>query len=124
MTRRARSRPAARRSRERGVASLEFLVLGPFVLLVGFLVWQLAVGAWAAVSANEAARAAARAATLGEDPHAAARDALPEGLRDHRVLGGRSGDGYRYTVEVDVPAFSWVGLDPVSRTVEMPAELP
>lgn len=109
---------------ERGTASLEFLALGPFVLLVGFIVWQLAIGGWAAVSANEAARAAARAATLGGDPGAAAHDALPQGLRHYRLLGGRSGDGYRYTVEVEVPAFSWVGLDPVSRTVEMPAELP
>lgn len=113
-----------RRRSEHGTASLEFLALGPFVLLVGFLVWQLAVGAWAATSANEAARAAARAASLGQDPGRAAERALPGGLRNHTLTGGRSGDGYRYTVRVEVPAFSAVGLDPVSRTVVMPAERP
>ncbi|MBR7742633.1 pilus assembly protein [Phycicoccus sp. BSK3Z-2] len=110
--------------RERGTASLEFMVLVPFLLLVAFLVWQLAIGGWAAVSANEAARAAARAATLGDDPRAAAEDALPGPLRDFRLSGGRAGDGYSYTVEVEVPAFTAIGLDPVSRTVDMPAELP
>lgn len=112
------------RRRERGTASLEFVALAPLVLIVGFMVWQLGVGGWAAVSANEAARAAARAATLGEDPGDAAESALPAGLRDFTLTGGRSGDGYRYTVKVEVPAFSFIGLDPVSRTVVMPAEGP
>ncbi|GIL35658.1 pilus assembly protein [Phycicoccus jejuensis] len=112
------------RRRERGTASLEFVALAPFVLLVGFMVWQLAVGAWAATSANEAARAAARAASLGQDPGSAAARALPDGLRRHTLVGGRSGDGFRYTVRVEVPTFSAIGLDPVSRTVEMPAERP
>ncbi|MGL4176576.1 MAG: TadE/TadG family type IV pilus assembly protein [Dermatophilaceae bacterium] len=108
---------------ERGVASLEFMVLAPFVMLVAFVAWQLAIGGWAALSANEAARAAARAASLGEDPQSAAREALPSGLRKFQLTGGRSGDGYSYTVHVEVPAFSAVGLDPVSRTVDMPAPL-
>ncbi|MGL4743593.1 MAG: TadE/TadG family type IV pilus assembly protein [Dermatophilaceae bacterium] len=108
---------------ERGVASLEFMVLAPVVLLVAFVAWQLAIGGWAALSANEAARAAARAASLGQDPQNAARDALPSGLRTFRLTGGRVGDGYSYTVRVDVPAFSAVGLRPVSRTVDMPAPL-
>ena len=113
------------RRRERGTAAVEFMVLGPFVLLVAFLAWQLAVAGWAAASANEAARAAARAASLGQDPQQAARDALPGGLGDDvSITGGRRGDGYSYTVSVGVPAFTAVGLDPVRRTVDMPAELP
>lgn len=102
---------------------MEFMVLAPLVLLVAFVAWQLAIGGWAAVSANEAARAAARAASLGEDPQSAARDALPPGLRNFQLSGGRSGDGYSYTVRVSIPTFSAVGLDPVSRTVDMPADL-
>ncbi|NHA69462.1 TadE/TadG family type IV pilus assembly protein [Phycicoccus flavus] len=109
---------------ERGTASLEFLALAPMVMVVAFMTWQLAVGGWAAVSANEAARAAARAATVGQSPDAAAQDSLPAGLKDHTLTGGRSGDGYTYTVSVAVPAFTVLGLDPVERTVSMPAENP
>jgi hypothetical protein len=103
---------------------LEFMALAPVVLVIAFIAWQLAIGGYAALSANEAARAAARAASLGEDPQSAAEDALPAGLKDFQLTGGRAGDGYSYTVRVEVPAFSRVGLDPVSRTVDMPAPNP
>lgn len=105
---------------ERGVASLEFLALVPLMLTVAFMVWQLAIGGYAAVSANEAARAAARAASLDQDAYAAAQAALPSGL-DADVSGGRRGNGYSYTVSVDVPMFTRLGLGPVRRTVDMPA---
>lgn len=105
---------------ERGLASLEFLAVVPLMLTVAFMVWQLGVAGYAAVSANEAARAAARAASLDQDADAAAQAALPDGL-DASVSGGRAGNGYSYTVRVDVPLFTRLGLGSVSRTVDMPA---
>ncbi|MBK8730810.1 MAG: hypothetical protein IPM00_16350 [Tetrasphaera sp.] len=101
------------------MASLEVVGIVPFVLFVAFLVWQLAVGGYAAVYANEAARNAARAASLKQDAVAAGLATLPAGLTG-TVSGGKSGDGYRYTVTVQVPRFTKVILGPVSRTVTMP----
>lgn len=114
-----RPRRTAERGPEGGVASLELLGIVPLMLFMAFVAWQLAIGGYAAVYANEAARSAARAATLDQDPVAAGLDTLPAGL-DGTVTGGRVGDGYRYTVKVQIPTFTMVGLGPVSRSVTMP----
>jgi hypothetical protein len=81
-----------------GQASVELLATIPAVLIVGLLVWQLAIAGHAAWAAANAARVAARAATVQGDAERAARSALPAGLeRGLRVR--RTGDG---TVEVGV----------------------
>ena len=81
------------RREERGQASVELVAVLPFVLLVGALVWQLALAGHTAWMSAHAARAGARADAVGRDPRAAARSALPRELRrglrvEHPPAGG------------------------------------
>jgi TadE-like protein len=87
--------------RERGQASVELVAVLPAVLLIGALVWQLALaGQTASLTAN-AARVAARAEAVGANAGAAARSALPRSLeRSVEVKPARAG---RVRVSVAVP---------------------
>ena len=84
-------RPAPRHG-DAGQASVELLATVPAVLIVGLLVWQLALAGHAAWACANAARVAARAGAVGRDARAAARSALPRhlrhGLRVHESSGG------------------------------------
>jgi TadE-like protein len=77
---------------ERGQASVELVAMLPVVLLVGALVWQLALAGHTAWLTAHAARAAARAEKVGRSPAEAARSALPRsleaGLGIERIEGG------------------------------------
>ncbi|MFT3875679.1 MAG: TadE/TadG family type IV pilus assembly protein [Propioniciclava sp.] len=108
--------------RERGTAALEFVAGAPILMLVGAIALQFGLVGWTALSTHDAARAAARAASLGHSPQAAAAGALPGGLSPVSVTGSRVGDGYSYTVTVSVPSIVPIfNLGHVSRTVDMPA---
>ena len=73
----------------------------PAVLLIGAVVWQLAITGHAAWMSAHAARAAARAESVGRDGRQAARSALPRGLeRGLRVEQRTAG---RVTVKVRIP---------------------
>ena len=65
---------------ERGQASIELVAALPLVVLLGALVWQLALAGQAAWLTAGAARSAARAEIVGRSPAAAARSALPQSL--------------------------------------------
>ena len=73
----------------------------PAVLLVGLLVWQLALAGHAAWATANAARVAARAATVDRDVAKAARSALPKTLE--RGLRVRRRDDGLVEVGVRVP---------------------
>ena len=92
---------AQERKSERGQASVELLAVLPAALLVVLAAWQLVLAGQAAWLAANAARVAARAQTVGYDPEAAARSALPSYLR--RDLRVRSGGSERVRVAVTVP---------------------
>lgn len=110
-----------RHRRDRGSASLEFVAMLPILLFAGMAALQLGVAGWATTSATDAARAAARAASLGENPSAAAQGALPGGLTATSVTGGKLGNGYSYTVTVEIPDLvPFLTPGQVSRTVDMP----
>lgn len=114
--------PRTRRDRQRGTASLELVAGLPFLLLAGVVAAQFGLVGWTAISASDAARAAARAASLGQNPHAAAQDALPQGISLVSVSGGKSGQGYSYTVTVATPAIVPIlDLGNLSRQADMPA---
>jgi hypothetical protein len=72
----------------------------PFVLLVGAIVWQLALVGHAAWMAAQAARAGARAAVVGHSATAAARSSLPGSLERGLKVDSDSG---RVRVRVRVP---------------------
>jgi hypothetical protein len=68
---------AARRSEERGQASIELAVLAPLLVVVALGAAQLLAAGAAAALADHAAEAGAVALLQGADPAAAARAAVP-----------------------------------------------
>jgi|UPI000691B9F8 Flp pilus assembly pilin Flp len=66
---------------EDGQAAVELVALLPALVAIAMLCWQALVAGEAWWLAGAAARDAARAEALGADPRAAARAALPGGLR-------------------------------------------
>lgn len=87
--------------RQRGQASVETVVLVPVLVALTFAVWQAALAGWALVSAESAARAAARAALAGSPPRPAALAALPGSMRPGAQVEDSSGT---VTVRVRIPA--------------------
>jgi hypothetical protein len=92
---------------ERGQAAVELVAVVPLVLLVGAVVWQLALAGHAAWLTANAARAAARADSVGRDVRGAARSALPSSLeRDLEVRRLRAG-GVRVSVRLPLLLRAW-----------------
>ena len=103
-----------------GQASVEMVAALPLLVLVGAIVWQLALAGHSAWMCAHAARAAARAEAVGGDGEAAARSALPRslerGLRVERPEGG----AVRIHVRVPLIASRWGGPITVSATAALP----
>jgi hypothetical protein len=89
------------RHSQRGQASVELLGALPLVLLAGLAAWQLVLAGHTLWLSAHAARAAARADAVGEDPSRAARSALPSSLERGLRVTRRPGGGI--TVRVRVP---------------------
>jgi hypothetical protein len=87
--------------RERGQASIETVALVPALVLLTLALWQAVMAGWALVSAESAARAAARAALAGSSPRPAALAALPGGMRNGAGVRITPGG---VTVRVHIPA--------------------
>jgi pilus assembly protein CpaE len=87
---------------ERGQASVEFLGVLPAALLVVLVAWQFLLAGHASWLAGNAARVAARAQSVGDDPAQAARRALPSYLRRHLEVASDEPRG-RVQVRVRVP---------------------
>jgi hypothetical protein len=104
------------RTADGGTASLELVGLLPLVVIVVSLALQYAAVVFVAHSADDAARQAARALSLGRDPTGAAKAVLPPGL-DVQVRSGGSG---RVTVQVEVPRLSPLPQKTVTRSAVMP----
>jgi hypothetical protein len=86
---------------ESGQASVESVALVPLVLLAATVAWQLVLTGHTLWLCAHAARAAARAEVVGEDPARAARSALPRSLE--RDLSVRRLDDGGVRVELRVP---------------------
>jgi len=102
---------------ERASVSIEVVALVPVLVLVALLVLQLGVAGWTTSQTEEAARAAARAHSLGQDPEAAAERALP-GALDVLDLWV---NGDTVTVKVEVPRVSILPKFTVTREVSIPS---
>jgi hypothetical protein len=85
--------------REEGTASVEMVAAIPFLLLAILVAAQVALAGHALWSAGVAARAGARAALVGRDAGAAARQALPPAMRE----GAEVDDGDGVSVQVVIP---------------------
>ena len=79
----------------------------PFVLLVGALVWQLALAGHTAWLTANAARAAARAETVGGSAAGAARSALPRSLEDELEVKRLGRGAVRVSVRVPLLLRGW-----------------
>ena len=77
------------------------MAIVPLVLVVGVVLWQLALAGHAAWACANAARVAARAEAVGQDAERAARSALP-GYLEPGLEVSRHGSGAT-RVEVGVP---------------------
>ncbi len=86
---------------ERGQASVELLGAIPAVLLVGVLLWQLALAGHTLWLCANAARVAARAEAVGRSGKTAARSALPRSLE--RGFEFRRETSGRVRVRLQVP---------------------
>jgi hypothetical protein len=92
---------------QRGQASVEFVAMVPFVLLIGAVVWQLTLAGHTAWLTANAARAAARADTVGRDAAAAARSALPRSLEGGLEVRRLREGGVRVSVPVPLLLRRW-----------------
>lgn len=79
-----RRRPT--RDGERGQAAVELVILAPLLVAIVLAVAQLLAAGAAAELAGHAAEAGAVALLQGEDPRAAARDAVPRWSRARMVV--------------------------------------
>jgi len=113
--------------RDRGVASLEYLGMLPFLLLVALAGIQLGLAAYCAEQAGTAARTAARTAAESVphgDPAQAGRDAVSGWVNPRIGLTDADPDAVKATATVDVPSvlpgISVFG--PIHRSATMPKE--
>src|SRR2546423_7380113 len=90
-----------------GQASVELVAALPFVLLIGLVLWQLALAGQAAWLCANAARVAARAEAVGRDGGAAARSAVPAGLRAGLKVGRDESGRVRVRMPVPVVVRRW-----------------
>lgn len=90
---------ASRAHREDGTASVEMVAVVPFLLLAVLVAAQIGLAGEALWSAGVAARAGARAALVGGDVEAAARQALPSAMQD----GAEVSAGDAVSVRVGIP---------------------
>lgn len=84
--RRVRSRACASARGEEGQAAVEIVVLAPLLLAIVLAAAQLLAAGAAAELADHAAEAGAVALLQGEDPKAAAREAVPRWSRKRMVV--------------------------------------
>src|SRR3954451_6862097 len=113
------SRPRIRSARERGQASVELLAALPAVLLVGALVWELALAGQAAWLCANAARAGARARVVGRDARAAARSAVPASLRRGMQVERRAGGAVHVRLNVPLLVRGWKAPIAVGATARL-----
>jgi hypothetical protein len=79
----------------------------PVVLLVGAVVWQLALAGQTAWLTANAARVAARADVVGRDTARAARSALPRTLEDGLEVERLRRGGVRVSAQVPLLLTPW-----------------
>jgi hypothetical protein len=90
-----------------GQASIELVAMVPVVLLVGAVVWQLALAGQTAWLTANAARVAARADAVGRGTTEAARSALPRTLEDGLEVERLRRGGVRVSVKVPLLLTTW-----------------
>ena len=93
--------------RSRGQASIEAALLLPALLVLTLACWQALLVGWTAISAEHAARVAARARLVGAPLQPAAASALPGAMRgDLQVIASDGAVSVRVSVPRVIPGFA------------------
>jgi hypothetical protein len=94
-----------------------------WLLLAAFAAWQLLLAGWTAVSADNTARNASRAAGRGQDPRRAVDDSLPGPLHSghNRVWVNGNEVRVRVAVPVILPVVHIPGLE-ITRQAALPGD--
>nr|BFD82967.1 hypothetical protein StreXyl84_23680 [Streptomyces sp. Xyl84] len=114
-----------RRPRDHGQVAIEYLGFIPVLLLVAMAVIQFGLVAYAAQQAGTAARAGARAASLGHDAQAACTAAVSGGLSGRTTCDPEpGGDTVTVTATVRIPSVIplWNPVGTVRKTATMPLD--
>jgi hypothetical protein len=90
-----------------GQASVEAVAVVPLVILAGLVAWQVVLAGHTLWLAAGAARAAARADTIGSSPERAARSALPATLERGLAVERLRDGGVRVAVRVPLLLRAW-----------------
>ena len=93
--------------RESGQASVEMVAIVPLVVLAAAVAWQLVLTGHTLWLAAGAARAAARAELVGENPARAARSALPHSLERGLVVKRTDAGGVRGSLRLPLLLRRW-----------------
>ncbi|MEW2291690.1 TadE family protein [Streptomyces sp. NPDC006743] len=114
-----------RRPRDHGQVAIEYLGFIPVLLLVAMAVVQFGLVAYAAQQAGTAARAGARAASLGHDAQAACTAAVSGGLSGRTTCDpAPGGDTVTVTATVRIPSVIplWDPVGTVHKRATMPLD--
>ena len=93
--------------RESGQASVEMVAIVPLVVLAAAVAWQLVLTGHTLWLAAGAARTAARAELVGENPAGAARSALPRSLEHDLAVKRTDGGGVRVSLRLPLLLRRW-----------------
>lgn len=105
-----------------GQSTIEFAGMLTLLLIAGMFAWQLAMVGWTAVSAENAARTAARMASRGGDGVTAGKDSLAtHGLQSNANVSVQGTDA-TVTVPIPIvfPGLQLLQLSPIQETAAMP----
>ncbi|MFF3329094.1 TadE/TadG family type IV pilus assembly protein [Streptomyces sp. NPDC002888] len=110
--------------RDRGQVAIEYLGFVPILILVALAGIQLGIIAYAAQQAGTAARAGARAASLGDSAPQGCQEAVSDWLADGtNCVPARSGDEVTVTATVEIPSVVLIwDFDPAVKTATMPID--
>ncbi len=104
----------------RGQATIEFLAMIPILMLVLIGAFQLFLLGFTMNETSNAARAAARAGSVGKDYYAAGKDSLESWLQ--KDLASIKQDRTTYTVRVYVPViFPGIHRPVIGRSASIPS---
>jgi hypothetical protein len=108
--------------RDRGQVAIEYLGFIPILILVAMAGVQIGLIAYTAQQAGTAARAGARAASLGESAQQGCATAISDWL-SVTCDPAESGDAVTVTATVQIPSIvpGW-DFDPAQKTATMPLD--
>ncbi|WP_030749725.1 TadE/TadG family type IV pilus assembly protein [Streptomyces sp. NRRL S-31] len=106
--------------RDTGQVAVEYLGFIPVLLIVGLAGVQIGAVAYAAEQAGTAARAGARAASLGRSAQEACARAVSGGI-DVSCSSGGGGDSVTVTATVRIPTVVW-DLGDATKSATMPRD--